>query len=323
MSTENNAEAVADHTGKRRGRDFVRLLVRALTADLSIWSLIGQTIVFALAITLTWHFWLGPWVARHVLYSWLSQGRWMPLPLALVYLWLIGFMRHRSLMALHEKVRIQSKGASDEEKSRLKNQVDRKRSLYKMIGEVFAAMSVLGAVLSLVVSYTSFDARFLRPTQREITADLTRIQELTERTCVMGVPADICVTPPTVSQMIEKIEKATDAIEKRTAVTDMLGRLRPLLARIQDGGYDELARLLDNIDAAYPDEAQFSLLQMAIASFLVLTVTIAVGFKLAVAVYEYRITLLPVGDGTKPAVAPDTQRCTNAPCVTGPQRSPE
>ncbi|QRR06280.1 hypothetical protein FPJ27_07455 [Burkholderia sp. MS455] len=323
MSTENSAGAVAERTGERRVRAFAALLMRVSTADLSLRNLVIQTIVFTLAITWAWHFWPGQWIARHITFTSLSQWRWIPLPLALGYLALIGVMRHRSLMAAQLEVRELPEEARDEQKNQLKNRVERKRSLYKMIGEVFAAMSVLGAVLSLVVSYTSFDARFLRPTQREITANLTRIQELTERTCVMGVPADICMTPPTVSQMIEKIEKATDAIEKRTAVTDMLVRMRPLLAKIQDGGYDELARLLDNIDVAYPDEAQFSLLQMAIASFLILTVTIAVGFKLAVAVYEYRVTLLPTGDGAKPADTPDVQHCANAPCVTGQQRSPE
>ncbi|MCA7975126.1 hypothetical protein LGM57_02275 [Burkholderia cepacia] len=322
MSTENNAEAVAAPTEKRRA-GFGALLMRVLTADLSFWNLLIETVVLTAAITLAWHWGLGQWIARNVTVVSLSAWRWMPLPLALTYLLLIGVMRHRSLMAVQKEFLALPEEAPKEQKSHLKSRVERKRSLYKMIGEVFAAMSVLGAVFSLVVSYTSFDARFLRPTQREITADLTRIQALTERTCVMGVSAEICVSPPTVRQLIEHVEKATDTIERRTAVTDMLGRLRPLLAKIQDGADGELERLLDNIDVAYPDEAWFSLLQMAIASFLVLTVTIAVGFKLAVAVYEYRVALLPVGDGAKPVATPDTQRCTHAPCVTEPQRSTE
>lgn len=323
MSTENNAGVVADLSGKRRGRAFAAFLMRVLTADLSLRNLIIETIVFAAAITLAYHFWLAPWMATNTTYSWLSQGRWIPLPLALIYLALIGFMRHFSLMAAYKALRELPEGTPADSKSQQKHLVERKRSLYKMIGEVFAAMSVLGAVLSLVVSYTSFDARFLRPGHDAIAADLTRIRVLTERTWQMGVSADICKTLPLVNRMIANIEKETDAIQRRAAVTEMLVRLRPLLATIQDGGYDELSRLLDEVDTAIPDEALFSLFQMAVASFLVLTVTVAVGFKLAVAVYEYRITLLPAGDGAKPAATPGDQRCANAPCVAGPQRSSE
>ncbi|WP_027782431.1 MULTISPECIES: hypothetical protein [Burkholderia] len=321
MSTENNAGAAADREDKRTARGVVRLLVRLLTADLSLRNLIIETIVLSLAIALACHYWLGPWMTTHGDYAWLSQWRWTPLPVALGYLVLIGVIRHRSLMAAHAAFRELPKGTPDEKKSQLKNRVERKRSLYKMIGEVFAAMSVLSAVFSLMGSYTSFDARFLRPGHAAIAADLARIRVLTERTCRMGVTADICTTPPSVSQMIGIIEKETDPIDRRAAVMEMLERVRPLLATIQDVGHDELARLLEKVDAEIPDEAEFSLLQMAIASFLVLTVTIAVGFKLAVAVYEYRLTFLAIDDGAKQAVMPHVSRCTNVPQVVESQES--
>lgn len=321
MSTENNAGAAADREDKRNPRGVGRLLVRVLTADLSLRNLIIETIVLSLAIALACHYWLGPWLATHSNYAWLSQWRWMPLPVALGYLALIGVIRHRSLMAAHAAFRELPKGTPDEKKSQLKNQVERKRSLYKMIGEVFAAMSVLSAAFSLMGSYTSFDARFLRPGHAAIAADLARIRVLTERTCRMGVTADICTIPPSVSQMMEIIEKETDPIDRRAAVMEMLERVRPLLATIQDVGHDELARLLEKVDAEIPDEAGFSLLQMAIASFLVLTVTIAVGFKLAVAVYEYRLTFLTNDDGAKQTATPDALRCTNASQVAELQES--
>ncbi|VWB77576.1 hypothetical protein BAR24066_03655 [Burkholderia arboris] len=321
MSTENNAGAVADGKGERSARGFVQLLMRLSTADLSLKNLIIQTVVLALAIALACHYWLGPWMATHRDYLWLRQWRWVPLPLALGYLALIGFMRHRSLMAAYAASREFPEGTPDKEKSRLKNLVERKRSKYKMIGEVFAAMSVLSAVFSLMGAYTSFDARFLRPGHDEIAADLTQIRVLTEQTCRMGVTADICTTRWLPRQMIENIEKETDPIQRRAAVAEMQERVRPLLATIQDAGRDELTRLLDKVDAAIPDEAMFSLVQVGIASFLVLTVTVAVGFKLAVAVYEYRLTLLPASDGAKPAATSDVNRCAKMPCAAESQES--
>ncbi|KVL18119.1 hypothetical protein [Burkholderia sp. MSMB1826] len=321
MSTENNDGAVANWEDKRNPRGVVRLLVRVLTADLSLRNLIIETIVLSLAIALACHYWLGPWLATHSDYAWLSQWRWMPLPVALGYLALIGGIRHRSLMTAHAAFRKLPKDTPDEKKSQFKNRVERKRSLYKVIGEVFAAMSVLGAAFSLIGSYTSFDARFLRPGHAAIAADLARIRVLTERTCRMGVTADICSTPPSVSQMMEIIEKKTDPIDRRAAVMQMLKRVRPLLATIQDVGHDELTLLLEKVDAEIPDEAGFSLLQMAIASFLVLTVSIAVGFKLAVAVYEYRLTFLITDDAAKQTVTPDVLRCTDVPRVAESQES--
>jgi hypothetical protein len=321
MSTENSAGAVADRKGKRDACAFIRLLMRLLTADLSPVSLIVEIIVLAIAIALACYFWLGPWLATHSTFPWLSVWRWVPLPLALGYLALIGVMRHRSLMAAHAAVRALPKGTPDEKKSQLKNLVERKRSMYKMIGEIFAAMSVLGVAFSLIVSYTSFDARFLRPSHDEIAADLTQIRVLTEQTCRMGVTADICMTPPPVRQMIENIEKEVEPIQRRAAVVEMQERLRPLLDTIRDAGHDELARLLDKVDEAIPDEAMFSLVQMGIASFLVLAVTVAVGFKLAVAVYEYRLTFLPAGDGVKAIATHDVKQRTNLPCCVESRES--
>ncbi|VWB61460.1 hypothetical protein [Burkholderia metallica] len=321
MSTENNAGAAANRENTRNPRGVVRLLVRVLTADLSLRNLIIQTIVLSLAIAFACYYWLGPWMATHSDYAWLSQWRWMPLPAALGYLALIGVIRHRSLMAAHAAFRDLPKGTPDEKKIQLKHQVERKRSLYKMIGEVFAAMSVLSAAFSLMGSYTSFDARFLRPGPAVIAADLARIRVLTERSCRMGVTADICTTPPSVRQMIDIVEKETDPIERRAAVMEMLERVGPVLAAIQDVGHDELARLIKKVDAEIPDEAGFSLLQMAIASFLVLTVTIAVGFKLAVAVYEYRLTFLAIDDVAKQTVTPHVSQRTNMPQVAESQES--
>ncbi|MCU9955954.1 hypothetical protein OEJ37_21565 [Burkholderia sp. BKH01] len=313
MSTENNVVAVVNRTGKRSVRAFAQLLMRALTADLSPRFLIIQTIATTLVITLVCHFWLDPWMASHVTYPWLSQWRWIPLPWAIGYVALIGTMRHRSLMAVHARFGDLPKDAPDDLKRSLKSQVERKRTLYKMIGEIFAAMSVFGAAFSLVTSYYSFDTRFLRPAAAAVDADLARIRELTEQTCRLGVTTDACTSRPSVSQMVKIIEKETDVIQRHAAVTAMLDRLRPVLLTIQGNGRDELAQLLDEVDAAFPNDVLFSLLQMTAASFLVLTVTVAVGFKLAVAVYEYRITPQSAGDGASPAAAHDAQRRESAP----------
>ncbi|OXJ10512.1 hypothetical protein [Burkholderia sp. HI2500] len=320
MSNENNFEGVADRNGKRGARAFAELLMRASTADLTPRFLIIQTIVFTVVITLMCHFWLGPWMASHNTYSWWGQWRWIPLPWACGYVALIGTLRHRSLMAAHAKLGDLRKDAPDDVKRQLKSQVEKKRTLYKMIGEIFAAMSVLGAAFSLVTSYYSFDTRFLRPAAVSVDADLTKIKELTEQTCRLGVTADACTSRPSVRQMVEIIEKETDAIQRHAAVTAMLDRLRPVLLTIEGGGREELARLLDEVDAAFPNDALFSLLQMAAASFLVLTVTVAVGFKLAVAVYEYRITLQSVGGSASSSAPPGVQQGEIEPHSTGQQR---
>ncbi|AXF24265.1 hypothetical protein CUJ89_28565 [Burkholderia pyrrocinia] len=308
MSIENNVVAVVNRTEKRSAWDLAQPLMRSLTADLSPRFLVIQTIVITLVITLLCHFWLGPWMASHISYPWLSQWRWIPLPWAIGYVVLIGTMRHRSLMAVHARLGDLPKDAPDDVKRRLKSQVERKRTLYKMIGEIFAAMSVFGVAFSLVTSYYSFDTRFLRPAAAQVDVDLARIRELTEQTCRLGVTTDACTSRPSVSQMVKIIEKETDVIQRHAAVTAMLDRLRPVLLTIQGNGRDELARLLDEVDAAFPNDALFSLLQMTAASFLVLTVTVAVGFKLAVAVYEYRITLQAEGEGAPSVVRPEAQR---------------
>ncbi|MBN3843527.1 hypothetical protein [Burkholderia sp. Ac-20349] len=320
MSTENNLEGVADRTVKSGAQAFAELLMRASTADLSPRFLIIQTIVFTVVITLVCHFWLGPWMASHNTYSWWRQWRWIPLPWACGYVALIGTLRHQSLMAAHAKLGALRKDAPDDVKRQLKSQVEKKRALYKMIGEIFAAMSVLGAAFSLVTSYYSFDTRFLRPAAVSVDTDLAKIQELTEQTCRLGVTADACTSRPSVSQMVEIIEKETDAIQRHAAVTAMLDRLRPVLLTIEGGGREELAQLLDEVDAAFPNDALFSLLQMAAASFLVLTVTVAVGFKLAVAVYEYRITLQSVGGNASSSAPPGAQQLEIERHSTGQQR---
>ncbi|MDR0245426.1 MAG: hypothetical protein LBJ65_27825 [Burkholderia sp.] len=293
MSTENNDDVRVGHVKESRLRTGWATIRHQLAVDRSVWFLVGQTCVMALVIAAAWIFWLGPWIADNIEYSWFRRSHWLPLPVAFGYVTMIGRMRYLSLMKAHATVKNLPETTSNAERVRLTAVRDRKRALYKLIGEVFAAMSVFGAAFSLTAAYNSFDTRFLQPTPAAIEADLKRVQELTEKTCRIGVQADICTSRPTVGEMIASIKRETGAIERHEAVSEALDRLRPMLDVIQGDGRVELARLFDEIDAAFPDDAWFSLLQMSSASLLILSVAIAVGFKLAVASYEYQTTPKP------------------------------
>jgi hypothetical protein len=280
---------VNDDCGAAAVLSFIR---RAPVAELSFEELFGLAICVVAVMTIT--AWSGGirWLLRNADYVTIQHWLWLPLAIAIGYTTLLTCFRHRALMLDYRKLKeLLSLDGHDKEKAQeLRKRLDEKRALYKMIGEVFAAMSVVGAAISLVSSYHSFDDRFIRVNAISVPDETTMIDALSKRACnphPFNVTA--CAQSKSIPGLTQAIRDEKDSVLRRSQMLALSDSLQPLLSNSDGPLHEQLQLHMNRLDAAIPNEALFALLQMIGYSALIVAVMIAVSYKLALAIYEYRI----------------------------------
>ncbi len=179
---------------------------RAVTADLNFKGMAITAVVALSLMVVSLRYWLGPCFES----SYRSNpGKWLWVPLAAAvgYTSMLACLRHRALMATHLTIRRLPEYDDRDAREAAKAALDGKRALYKLIGEVFAAMSVVGAAMALITSFHTFDARFLNSNAFAVQAELRQIRALNSRPCDRGMFTKVCASTLGALKFLDQIEK--------------------------------------------------------------------------------------------------------------------